>query len=150
MPPCKKRSAELEAGAEKGCRQPNLLTSQIRNLKCCCINCSWQKNSMSDRLKPPVCRMALGWNKTGNEVWSCTHPSILNLAASVPLLCIWGSVAHICTKPDMRIAYSSPNPVPVCPGSMTGLPWEMAGNQTKGPSLYSTKWWQTSLGPNCH
>lgn len=149
MPTCNEGSAELEPGAEKGRRWP-VLTSQIRNLKCCCTNCSRQRNTMSDRLKLPVCKMASGWNKIGKEVRSCTPPSTLNLAASVPLLRIRGCIAHICIKPEIGIECSPPNPVPVCSGSMTCLPWEMVGDQTNGPSLYSTKRFQTSVRPSFH
>lgn len=44
---------------EEVLRQFNILTGQMGNLKCCCRNCSQQRNIMSDRLKLPACRMDL-------------------------------------------------------------------------------------------
>lgn len=170
MPHCNKWSAELctpvcSRWLGEGClatcshrgsspevlRQPNILTGQIRNLKCCCTNYSQQKNITSDWLKLPACRrdlrLKLNWQQS---MWLHSSTYRLNLAASVPSLCICGSIAHIYAKHKMSIAYSSSNPVPVCSGSMTSLPWETLGNQTDGPSSYSTKWLQTLLGPSFH
>lgn len=81
-------------------------------------------------------------------MWLHSPTYHLNWAASVPSPCIWGCIAHIYVKPELGIAHSSPNPLPVCSGSTAGLPWEAVGNRTDGTSLHRTKWLQTSVRPS--
>lgn len=144
MLPGNKGSAKLEPGAGRRHRQINTLPSQIRYLKCGCTKCSQWTNTTTEWLKLHACRMALGWTKTSNSADSCTYPPTLNLAASIPSLCIWGCSAPICIKPQMGIVSSFPNPVSVCFGKKTGLPWGTVGNWTNGQQL------QTALGTSFH